>query len=184
MQLIPALEPLGKEQGEDKKSLTIAQLSHFLIDLFDVWVSDFAGQKELRVTYFENIIVKLMNGQVSLCSINGQCMIENVVEANGNVYPCDFYCGDEYLLGNVCDSDFNTLTFSQKAQSFVEQSKKINLQCNQCKYQGICLGGCKRYQMIDINIYRNYFCSAYKKFFEHSYNAFRKIADLYKQNGL
>lgn len=182
LQIIPALDPAGKAQEEDNKLLTAAQLETFLIDLFDVWIADFYGQNELRVTYFENIIVKMLNRWVGLCSMNGQCMIENVVESNGNVYPCDFYCTDEYLLGNIYDSDFTTLTFSPKAVHFVEQSKNINLQCKQCEYCGICLGGCKRYQMKDFNVYRNYFCPSYKKFFKHSYNTFLRIAELYKQS--
>lgn len=49
------------------------------------------------------------------CGMCGHCMHQFVAEGNGNIYPCDFYCTDEWLLGNINDSDFDTLAHSQVA---------------------------------------------------------------------
>ena len=35
------------------------------------------------------------------CDQHGTCGIQYVVEADGSVYPCDFYMLDEYRLGNL-----------------------------------------------------------------------------------
>lgn len=35
----------------------------------------------------------------------GYCMHQFVAEGNGNIYPCDFYCTEEYLLGNINDEN-------------------------------------------------------------------------------
>ena len=41
----------------------------------------------------------------------GRCSMQNVIEADGTVYPCDFYALDEYEMGNITDSnvDFKVL---------------------------------------------------------------------------
>jgi uncharacterized protein len=37
-----------------------------------------------------------------------------VIEANGNVYPCDFYALDEWLLGNVNENKVSELDDKRK----------------------------------------------------------------------
>lgn len=52
------------------------------------------------------------------CGMCGQCHCYFVVEGDGSVYPCDFYCMDEYRLGSVGDS-FSELITGETAESFV-----------------------------------------------------------------
>ena len=35
------------------------------------------------------------------CGMSGVCSLQNVGEADGGVYPCDFYVTDRYRLGSV-----------------------------------------------------------------------------------
>lgn len=35
------------------------------------------------------------------CGMSGKCNCYFVVDGNGNVYPCDFYCTDEWKLGTA-----------------------------------------------------------------------------------
>ena len=44
-----------------------------------------------------------------MCELNDKCSITLVVESNGDVYPCDFYCLDDYLLGNIKMDSLNDL---------------------------------------------------------------------------
>lgn len=39
-------------------------------------------------------------GMPTACGIHGHCQPQLVVESDGSVYPCDFYCLDEYRIGN------------------------------------------------------------------------------------
>ena len=32
--------------------------------------------------------------------------MQNIVEANGDIFPCDFYVLDQYRAGNIQDEDF------------------------------------------------------------------------------
>ena len=181
LQLIPAINPLETNLTLSDSYVDLDCLSTFLCELFDVWYEDFLDANDVRVTYFENIIVKLMGQPVFLCSMNGLCTIENVIEANGNVYPCDFYCGDDYLLGNINETSFYNMIFSSKAVDFVSESANLNLNCQKCKYFGICLGCCKRYQLQNGSRYQNVYCKAYKAFFDYAYEKFAFLANVYKQ---
>jgi sulfatase maturation enzyme AslB (radical SAM superfamily) len=47
------------------------------------------------------VINFLFKGIPSACGIDGQCQAQYIIEADGSVYPCDFYVLDEYNAGNV-----------------------------------------------------------------------------------
>lgn len=69
------------------------------------------------------------------CGMSGKCNCYFVVDGNGNVYPCDFYCTDEWKLGTI-DDDFNDLIKSDKAKNFVRCSLPVN---DKCKNANICI---------------------------------------------
>ena len=33
----------------------------------------------------------------------GRCSMQNVIESDGSIYPCDFYALDQYQMGNILD---------------------------------------------------------------------------------
>lgn len=76
--------------------------------------------------------------------MNGHCTHQFVIESDGSVYPCDFYCTDEYLLGNISDKDFFTLEHTNKAVEFIKESLVVDETCKSCEYYMLCKGGCKR----------------------------------------
>ena len=89
-------------------------------------------------------------------------------EGNGNIYPCDFYCTDEYFLGNILETDFNTMEKSKTARDFIKESLKIPEKCKKCNVFGLCrAGGCKRTQLSED------YCIAYKRFFTSCLPLFR-----------
>ena len=171
LQLIPVLDPYcGEKQGY---SLTGAQFGKFLCDIFDLWHADFVRRRELRITYFENIITKLAGGFTPVCSMNGMCCIETVVEADGSVYPCDFYAADEWKLGNIHESDIPSLIFSRRASEFVSGSVHSDGGCAKCPYFGLCMGSCQRYRRGD-GAGRH--CAGYRIFFRHALPILQNIA--------
>ena len=54
--------------------------------------------------------------------MNGVCSIQNVIEADGEVYPCDFFVLDEYKLGNLNTIDFDIINQKRKELQFIEHS--------------------------------------------------------------
>ena len=39
----------------------------------------------------------------------GQCSRGTVFEADGSMYPCDFYVVDEWKIGNIMESSFEEM---------------------------------------------------------------------------
>ncbi len=52
-----------------------------------------------------------------------------MVEADGSVYPCDFYMLDEYRLGNFNSDRLVEIDEKRKSIAFVEQSQKSAKDC-------------------------------------------------------
>ena len=111
------------------------------------------------------------------CEQRGVCGIQTVVEADGSVYPCDFYAMDEYLLGNFNENNLSEIDEKRIEIGFIEKSLKLDTACHECKYYRVCKGGCQRNRDLDTNtgLYSNYFCEAYKIFFDACYD---KIIDI------
>lgn len=70
--------------------------------------------------------------------------LQHVVEADGSVYPCDFYVLDAYRLGNILTEDFQELDQSPRLRTFVEDSLRRPEECESCSWLPFCGGGCRR----------------------------------------
>lgn len=167
LQFIPCLRPFG-DNSESELYMTNEQYANFLIRIFNLYVKDFVRGNYISVRYFDNLVRMSLGEQPEQCGVCGHCTHQFVVEGNGNVYPCDFYCTDEWLLGNINNTKLEALANSPKATEFIRQSLAIPEECKNCKYFPLCrAGGCKR-QRED----RDY-CEAYKKFFSSCLPLFR-----------
>lgn len=106
LQFIPCLEPLEANCGTMSYALTPEIYGEFLKNLFDLWYQDFKQGDYTSIRQFENYIQICMGMLPEACDQGGICSIQHVVEADGTVYPCDFYVMDEYCLGNYNDDFF------------------------------------------------------------------------------
>lgn len=100
----------------------------------------------------------------------GQCGIQYAVEADGSVYPCDFYMLDGYRLGNFRDNTVEELDQAQEALGFVAQSRAIAPACRRCRWFPLCRGGCRRDRPETAagELLENVYCPAYQTFFAHA----------------
>lgn len=159
LQFIPCLRPFeGAPEGE--LYMTNAQYARFLIVLFNLYVKDYLRGEYVSVRRFDNW-VRLYRGEpFEECGVGGFCSHQFVAEGNGNIYPCDFYCLDEWLLGNIENRGFAELARSGKSRDFIAQSLPVPPKCRACPYFFLCRGGgCKRARA-------SYdYCPAYKAFF-------------------
>lgn len=165
-QYIACLDPAFAEQGKQTYSLTPEVYGRFLIELFDLWETDFRQGRHPYIRQFDNYIGILMGYQPEACEQRGVCGIQNVVEADGSVYPCDFYALDEYRLGNLNEEGFDAIERRRKESGFLEKSHNHTESCRQCSYFGICRGGCRRHRQQPGTVSgENCFCEAYRIFF-------------------
>ena len=135
--------------------------ANFLIDIYSRYAQDFNSNTPTRIRQFDNYIMILQTGRAEQCGMNGVCEEQLVIEADGRAYPCDFYCVDQYEIGNVKDYSIEQLLNSKIAKDFRSTNGNLK-ECSGCKYFRICRGGCKRYASTT-------FCSAYKKFFDKAF---------------
>ena len=179
-QYIPCLDPLGEPRGKEPYSLTPGMYEEALKKLFDLWYEDKRAGVPVYLRQFENYVSMLAGGQPEACSMYGRCSLQNVIESDGTVYPCDFYALDEFEMGNIKDPalDFETLlrgTLSETPPKFFQEAQKRDFRCGGCKWYPLCRGGCRRDCEEKEGIFRNIYCEAYQGFFAYSIGRLEKI---------
>ena len=143
-QYIPCLDPLEEERGGQEYSLSPDRYAEFLKKLFDLW-------------YREQ------------CSMRGCCGLQYLVEADGSVYPCDFYGLDAYRLGNVRDDAWEDLDRARETLGFVEASRRVPEKCGHCRWYPLCRNGCRRDRVLEgEQLGCSYYCESYAGFFAYA----------------
>lgn len=176
-QYIACLDPIQEKQGQQEYSLTPKAYGQFLIELFKLWDLDLRQGKQPYIRQFENYIAVLLGQLPEACEQRGVCSFQNIVEADGSVYPCDFYVLDEYRLGNLNADSFAVIEQRRKESKFVELSFNHTEKCKSCPYFGICRGGCRRHrEQPGTEFGENYFCGSYKMFFDACLPRMQEIA--------
>ena len=102
------------------------------------------------------------------------------MEADGSVYPCDFYVMDEYQIGNFNTDSFDQIDQKRSEIRFIEQSSLAEKACRSCPYFLLCRGGCRRNRGngMQTEPTRNNFCEGYKIFFEKWYDTLMQLGKL------
>ncbi len=170
LQFIPCLDPLGDTPGGEPYSLTPAAYGECLCTLFDLWYADLCAGEEVHIRHFENYVEMLLGYPPESCGMSGVCGMQYVVEADGAVYPCDFYVTDRYRLGNLCTDSFADLDRVRAENRFVTESTVSDPACRDCFCRALCRGGCKRYREPRIGdaLQRNLYCESYRRFFAYA----------------
>lgn len=143
LQFIPCLDPLGAQRGIENYSLSPELYAQFLCALFDAWYRDWKTGVYVSVRLFEDYIQLLMGAPTGTCSTTGACGSYMVVEGSGAVYPCDFYCLDEYKLGTIQNDSLQSLLLGEKMRIFIKDGRNVPAECQQCRWVNLCHGGCK-----------------------------------------
>lgn len=180
-QYIACLDPLSVPPGSMAYSLTPELYGQFLTDLFQLWSIDLQNGSQPYIRQFENYIGILLGYEPECCEQRGTCSFQNVVEADGSVYPCDFYVLDEYRLGNLLTEDFAAIEERQKQSPFLRYAKNTTGTCAACRYYFLCRGGCRRHwEQSGTAGRQNYFCKSYQMFFDACLPEMEKISSCLK----
>ncbi|HBN84588.1 MAG TPA: anaerobic sulfatase maturase, partial [Clostridiales bacterium] len=183
LQFIPCLDPLEALPGQNIYSLTPDLFEEFLIRLFDLYYVSAIENNYISIRFFDNLIQMLMGHPPESCGMSGICVCQFVVEGNGNVYPCDFYCVDQYCMGNIRDLSIEELFNTRQAQDFIKESFHINDACKNCSFYQICRGGCKRYRepFVQEKPGLNIYCESYKSFYKQCLPRLQHLAHLFNK---
>lgn len=182
-QYIECLDPIGEVPGQHEYSLTPEKYEQFLKSIFDAWYLDMKSGTYVYNRYFENLMMILDGQRPESCSMNGTCGVQWVIEADGSAYPCDFYALDEWRLGNINTDRFEDMDLRREELGFIQWSRQIPEECRSCRWFGLCRNGCRRNRepVTETCTGVNYFCPAYKGFFEYAYPRLAEIYQLYVQ---
>lgn len=158
-QYIPCIRPFGAD--DRGYAMSVDDFEEYLRVLYKIYFNDNMRGNLVSIRQFDNYALLAAGKSAEQCGMNGPCSTQFVVEGDGSVYPCDFYCTDEWLLGNIKTNNFTELYNSKRAVEFIKESFIVSDECKECKYFALCRGGgCKRTRRSDD------YCKAYKKFFD------------------
>lgn len=155
LHVMPCLPEFGLETGANTPAAE--EYGAFLVALFRKWARQ-AQSRPLRIRLFENLARRLQGEPAEMCALKGHCSIQYVIEADGSVYPCDFYCLDPYRLGSVQTNSLRELFASPQASAFLRDSLQKDPRCTDCLYFALCRGGCSRERVNGTPL----FCAGYR----------------------
>jgi len=167
LQFIPCL----KTEYSDL-SLSDDEYYKYLQVLFNKYFDGICNGEYFSIRYFDELI-NVINGRCSSqCGMNGKCEKQLVIESDGSVYPCDFYCDEKHLLGNIEGNTYDNLINNNLSNDFTK--KEVMEKCKECKYYKLCQGGCKR-QRLDHD-----YCASIYKFLDNNINKLLYISNYFK----
>lgn len=172
VQLIPCMDEEQRQSmsgGHNPYAVKPQSYGRFLCEFFDLWYEDFIRGDIMDVRMFSNLAQMSVGYPSEECGMCGHCNCYFVVEGDGSVYPCDFYCMDEYKIGTV-ENGFQQLRETQIVRDFEEISYEKSPECEECEHYSLCRGGCRRFRepFIGGKPQLNYLCPGYKMFFSHT----------------
>lgn len=172
-QYIPCMDPID---GKPDSFLSPKEYGEFLVRLSRKWISSLSERNHsVSIRLLDNFVSTLMGNPSEQCGDTGICTPQYVIESDGSVYPCDFYCTDEMLLGNINDASFRQFDGRRAELRFIEDSETQNTECRNCDFRYLCGGGCKRNRLPD-GTFR--FCESYKYLFDNMGKEFLRLAGM------
>ena len=166
LQFIPCMDPVSGERHD--YSLDAEQYGRFLTEVFREYEAELLRGRFVSVRWFDNLLDLAAGYPPESCGMTGVCACHFVVEADGSVYPCDFYVDDAHRLGSLSETGLREMFESKTARKFVEESAEPTEKCRACKWFALCRGGCRRYRQADAGaaLGQSTLCRAYEIFFE------------------
>lgn len=176
LQFIPCLDPDGEVRGGRPFSLRPSVYGKFLCALFDAWYRDWKSGRYVSIRLFDDYVHRMMGLPAGTCSTFGTCGGYLVVEADGCLYPCDFYALDQWKLGRIGEVGLVEAAAGEIAVEFYAQSMQRPGDCAACRWRTLCGGGCRRDWITVNGKLENYYCTALQRFFAYAEDRLKEIA--------
>ncbi len=195
IQFIPIVERMANQPREDRPNLVPPQHGEdahvtewsvvpeqygtFLSVIFDEWVRNDVGRYFVQM--FDVTLANWAGERPGLCVFSETCGDATAMEHNGDLYSCDHFVYDEYLLGNIRKTHILDMVKSDRQQKFGRDKRDtLPRYCFECDYRFACHGECPKNRIIktpDGEPGLNYLCPAFKMFFAHVHPYMQFMAD-------
>ena len=143
VQFIPCLDDLDVSERKSY-ALTPKRFASFYHQIFQLWLAELRQGTYISIKLFDDILNLLVRQQITACGILGNCQVQYVIEADGSVYPCDFYVLDEYRMGYIQEQTLRELFSQDVSKKFLCERDPLSEKCQTCPFIKMCRGGCKR----------------------------------------
>ncbi len=142
LQFIPCIPEL--DEVDNEYSLTPELFHDFYVAIFKLWIDQIKKHNYISVKLFDDMANMLVYRRITGCGLIGNCSLQYIIEADGSVYPCDFYVLDEYCLGNLKKNSLSQIREAYEKSAFHRLRGKLSTKCENCKVLNLCHGGCIR----------------------------------------
>ena len=141
----------------------------FLCKVWDDWYRRDFGK--VHVDLFETAVAQSNGLPSQRCITSEFCGKNMVVEHNGDVFACDHYVYPEYRIGNIRDTHWGDMAYSDRQMNFgFAKRDTLPQYCRQCPHLKLCWGECPKNRFVrtpDGKAGLNYLCPGLKRFYAH-----------------
>ncbi|MBS60360.1 MAG: anaerobic sulfatase maturase [Anaerolineaceae bacterium] len=186
IQFIPIVEKMNIGSHDQlrvsERSVKSEDYGSFLLTIYDEWVARDVGT--IFVQIFDVALAAWSGMRPGLCVFEETCGSALAMEHNGDLYSCDHFVEQDYLLGNLMDGNIIELVSSSQQQQFgLAKRDDLPTYCLECEVRFVCNGGCPKNRFIvtpegDDGL--NYLCAGYKQFFTGINMSMNYMASLVK----
>lgn len=180
IQFTPCLDEL-KHPGESVFALTPRRFASFYNQLFQLWLAEYRSGRYRSIKFFDDVVNLIAYRIPTACGIQGVCHPQLVVESDGSTFPCDFYCLDEYKLGNLAESPLRQIVTSPINRDFSQRPHAQPALCSDCPFRRFCGGNCKRMQREICCSGEDNYCG-YRDFLSQNMTDLQQIARFLQHN--
>lgn len=146
-----------------------------IIKLYELWIND--TKDTSYILNLEDLIDTILQNAPVECTHLRNCQRHFFsISPNGDVYPCGRFQGiDKLCYGNINKIPLIEILDSKRRKSVIKLLDERNKRCAGCEWLNICNGGCMHHAYNGVgDIEKDYYCSAYKRIFEHVKESIKK----------
>ncbi len=169
IQLIPCLA----RSKDSSHCPTPLQSAQFFVNTAMRWTQEVSMGNYRYIDVIDNVVMRLCGYPSSQCGVGTGCCPQLTIEAQGNVYPCDFFATNEWICGNITSHTISQLLNSSAYKKFAAQDKLPDI-CTRCAHFNFCRGHCKKQR----NTIIKDDCCAYQLFLDFFLPQAEQIAKL------
>ena len=141
----------------------------FLCKVWDDWYARDFGK--VHVDLFETVVAQSMGAPSQRCITAEFCGKGMAVEHNGDVFSCDHYIYPEYRVGNIGETHWAAMAYSEQQKKFgFAKRNSLPEYCRLCPHLKLCWGECPKNRLVRTpsgETGLNYLCPGLKKFYAH-----------------
>jgi uncharacterized protein len=141
----------------------------FLCKVWDDWYKRDFGK--VHVDLFETAVAQSLGWPSQRCITAEFCGKGMAIEHNGDVFTCDHYVYPEYKVGNIGETHWGAMAYSEAQQQFgFSKSRTLPGYCRECPFLKLCWGECPKNRLVRAPNGEpglNYLCSGMKHFYTH-----------------